>query len=170
MRRIISALSTLGLTIQDARTSSTPDGWALDTFTVLEQNGCFVDDHYRLQEIREQLLRIIGNPPADGFAVTRRSSRQARVFHTAPQIHFRDDPGPHTAMELVATDRPGLLSCVGQVFARHGIRVHAAKIATIGARAEDVFWITDTTGRIDDTALRARLSLALIEALNDATD
>jgi [protein-PII] uridylyltransferase len=137
---------------------------------VLEQNGCFVNDHHRLQEIREQLTRILNNPPVDGFLVTRRSSRQARVFHTPPQIHFRDDPGPHTAMELIAADRPGLLSCVGQVFARHGIRVHAAKIATIGERAEDVFWITDAQGRIDDPTIRATLTAVLSKDLNDSTE
>jgi [protein-PII] uridylyltransferase len=167
---ISAVLCQLGLTIQDARISSTVDGWALDTFMVLEQNGCFVNDHHRLQEIREQLTRILDNPPVDGFLVTRRSSRQARVFHTPPQIHFRDDPGPHTAMELIAADRPGLLSCVGQIFARHGIRVHAAKIATIGERAEDVFWITDARGRIDDPTIRATLTAVLTAALNDATE
>jgi [protein-PII] uridylyltransferase len=43
-------------------------------------------------------------------------------------------------------DRPGLLSEVGQELLESGIAVHAAKIATIGERAEDVFQISDEAG------------------------
>lgn len=164
--RVCAVLSQLGLTIQDARISSTADAHALDTFMVLEQDGRFVDDHYRLLEIREQLIQALKRPAADGFVVSRRPSRLARIFGIAPRVEFRDDPGPYTVLELVATDQPGLLSRVGEVFAEQGIRVQAAKIATIGERAEDVFWISDTAGRIDDPARRARLSAALIEALD----
>ena len=163
--RVCAVLNQLGLTVQDARIGSTADGHALDTFMVLEQDGRFVDDHFRLQEIREQLIHALERPAGDGFQVSRRASRLARIFSVAPRIAFRDDPGPQTAMELVATDQPGLLSRVGQVFADQGIRVQAAKIATIGERAEDVFWISDAAGRIDDPARRARLADALVEAL-----
>jgi [protein-PII] uridylyltransferase len=43
----------------------------------------------------------------------------------------------------VTTDHPGLLGKIGQAFTQCGIRLQNAKIATIGARAEDVFFITD---------------------------
>ena len=48
-----------------------------------------------------------------------------------------------TVLELVAADQPGLLSMIGRVFHKRGILLDAAKIATIGERAEDVFYITD---------------------------
>lgn len=164
--RVCAVLNQLGLTIQDARISSTADAHALDTFMVLEQDGRFVDDHYRLQEIREQLTQALERPAADGFVVSRRPSRLARIFGIAPRVEFRDDPGPYTVLELVATDQPGLLSCVGQVFAEQGIHVQAAKIATIGERAEDVFWISDAAGRIDDPRRRSQLANALVHALD----
>jgi [protein-PII] uridylyltransferase len=50
-------------------------------------------------------------------------------------------------MELVAGDRPGLLSTVGQVFIDLSIEIDTAKVMTIGERAEDVFYIVDKAGK-----------------------
>jgi len=51
----------------------------------------------------------------------------------------------------VAGDRPGLLCDVGKVLMEQGIELHAAKIMTVGERAEDVFYVTDLENRpLDD--------------------
>ncbi len=46
-------------------------------------------------------------------------------------------------MELVTADRPGLLSLVGRAFSECQVRLVTAKIATLGSRVEDVYYITD---------------------------
>jgi [protein-PII] uridylyltransferase len=45
-------------------------------------------------------------------------------------------------LSLIAGDRPGLLARIAQILDRHDIRLHRAKIDTLGSRAEDVFWIS----------------------------
>ncbi len=50
-------------------------------------------------------------------------------------------------MELITADRPGLLSRVGRAFADCGIRLWNAKIATLGSRAEDFYYITDLNSK-----------------------
>ena len=50
-------------------------------------------------------------------------------------------------LELTAGDRPGLLCEVGQVLMQERIELHAAKIMTVGERAEDVFYVTDFENR-----------------------
>jgi [protein-PII] uridylyltransferase len=45
-------------------------------------------------------------------------------------------------LSLIAGDRPGLLARIALIFDQHGIRLHRAKINTLGSRAEDVFWIS----------------------------
>ena len=71
-------------------------------------------------------------------------------------------------MHLVAADRPGLLSKVGQAFVEQGIDIEAAKIMTIGERAEDVFYISDETGAPLDDDARDRLHDELIAKLDEA--
>jgi len=45
-------------------------------------------------------------------------------------------------LSLVAGDRPGLLARIALILDQHDIRLHRAKINTLGSRAEDVFWIS----------------------------
>jgi [protein-PII] uridylyltransferase len=83
--------------------------------------------------------------PARGHAA--RSTRQVRMFATPTQITIGEDPMQNrTVLEIIAGDRPGLLSEIGKVFLAGQIDVNTAKIMTIGERAEDVFYITDAQG------------------------
>ncbi|HAC27827.1 MAG TPA: hypothetical protein DCF82_08440, partial [Marinobacter hydrocarbonoclasticus] len=57
-----------------------------------------------------------------------------------------DTINQRTVMELITPDRPGLLARIGQVLLEHRVRLTNAKIATLGERVEDVFFITDEQG------------------------
>jgi [protein-PII] uridylyltransferase len=81
-------------------------------------------------------------------------------------VSFSTDPDQgRTLVEVVAGDRPGLLSEIGQLFWEQKVELHGAKIMTVGERAEDVFSVTDESGRrLDATrcqALADALALAL---------
>jgi len=90
--------------------------------------------------------------------VMRQPPRQVRLFSTPTRIAFSEDlNGRRTVMELVAGDRPGLLCEVGKAFLEYNVSLRAAKIMTIGERAEDVFYITTLDG--DTLAAAAREAL-----------
>jgi [protein-PII] uridylyltransferase len=72
-------------------------------------------------------------------------------------------------MEIVASDRPGLLCQIGQVLRSHEIGIQAAKILTVGERAEDVFYITSPNGNPLSEAACERLKEGLILALDNGT-
>jgi [protein-PII] uridylyltransferase len=89
------------------------------------------------------------------------------MFTTPTQISFADDSrNRRSVMELVASDRPGLLSEVGKVFMREKIQLHGARIVTVGERAEDVFYIADVDDQPLPEAARERVKRALVEALD----
>jgi [protein-PII] uridylyltransferase len=50
-------------------------------------------------------------------------------------------------VRLRTRDRPGLLARVGLAFADCGVKLWNAKIATLGAEAEDIFFVTSELDR-----------------------
>ena len=70
-----------------------------------------------------------------------------------------------TMLSLVCTDRPGLLADVTQAIRGQHLRVHDARIATFGERAEDVFQVTQTHTDGRDCALDQTQQQALRDAL-----
>jgi [protein-PII] uridylyltransferase len=137
-------LSRLGLNILDARINTTADGYALDSFVVMEGDGRPIDNPHRYDEIRDGLTRVLGDPTISVVDVNRRRPTRLKHFDTPTTVYFSQDLAhSRTVLELVTADQPGLLSLIGRVFHKRGILLDAAKIATLGERAEDVFFITD---------------------------
>jgi len=165
--RTTATLDQMGLNIVDARITPLDGGLGLDTYLVLEDTGTTIADRHRAQQIEQQLWRVLQSPEAQLPVVTRRAPRQVRMFTTPTQITFTDDAlHPRTILEIIAGDRPGLLSEVGRVFQAERIDVVTAKIMTIGERAEDVFYVTDEQGRpLGDEAKRR-----LLEQVSQALD
>jgi [protein-PII] uridylyltransferase len=151
---VTAVLDELGMTIVDARIMPIDNGYSLDTFIFMELDRQNEIDDVRLDKIRRALKRVIGVSDDNITKVTRTTPRQVKVFNTTTRVDFGEDPADGlTVMELVASDRPGLLSKVGQTFLAQEIDITAAKIMTIGERAEDVFYICRRDGSpLDDMA------------------
>jgi [protein-PII] uridylyltransferase len=77
-----------------------------------------------------------------------------------------DERNRRSVLELVAGDRPGLLCDVGKVLMEQGIELQAAKIMTVGERAEDVFYLTDLENRPLDEGKAQSLRERMKEALD----
>jgi len=97
-----------------------------------------------------------------------KQSRQARHFPIETSITFLEDPShKHTVIELVTTDRAGLLSTIGKAFTELDIQLHDAKITTIGSRAEDMFYISDQQSMpITDEDKKAQIRTTMLRYLS----
>jgi [protein-PII] uridylyltransferase len=165
--RATAVLDQLGLTIVDARITPTGDGFTLDFYHVLEDDGAPITDQDRQQEIERALWRSVQRPDDSPFAVSRRAPRQARMFNTPTQIALSMDVrNQRSVLELVAGDRPGLLCDVGKVLMEESIELHAAKIMTVGERAEDVFYVTDFDNHPLSEEASERLKARLTQTLD----
>jgi [protein-PII] uridylyltransferase len=157
---IVATLDRAGLAIMQARLFDGPDGRVFDTFEVLPAEG---QRAIAAEEVERRLAAALATPDLDTIKpVKRNQPRHLRHFRIAPQIGFSDTvDGRRTPVSLVCTDRPGLLADVTQVFRAQRLRVHDARIATFGARAEDVFQLTDERDQALDEARRDALRAAL---------
>lgn len=164
-----AALDELGMTIMDARVVPIENGYSLDTFIFMELDNRMDIDESRMNKIRHSLTRVLSSSDDSVAKVTRPAPRQVRMFTTKTKVDFNQDTTRGlTVMELVAADRPGLLSKVGKVFVDEGIDIDAAKIMTIGERAEDVFYITTESGAPLDDAAKQSLRAALMATIDES--
>ncbi len=166
-----NALDQLGLTIVDARIITSADGFTLDTYIVLDENGTPIgNDPPRIEAIRKLLTDTLRNPSRFGEVMQRRIPRQHKHFDVPTEVMISNDiNNDRTAVEVRTLDRPGLLARIGSVLAELDIAVLNARIATLGERVEDVFFVSDRNGDpVSDPQLCERLQQRLKEELNNS--
>ncbi|GIZ11337.1 [protein-PII] uridylyltransferase [Pseudomonas sp. NCCP-436] len=164
----VAAMSQLNLNIHDARIITSTSQFTLDTYVVLEADGSPIGNNpQRIQQIRDGLIEALKNPDEYPTIIQRRVPRQLKHFAFAPQVTIHNDAQrPVTILELTAPDRPGLLARIGRIFLEYDLSVQNAKIATLGERVEDVFFITDADNQpLSDPEFCARLQQAIISKL-----
>jgi [protein-PII] uridylyltransferase len=160
---IVITLDRLGLAIQQARALDGPQGMIFDTFQVLPSDPQHAPETERIETGLQRALA----GDLDRLLPSRRAQpRHLKHFRIAPRIGLEPAAdGACTRMSLICTDRPGLLADVAHVLRQQHVRVHDARIATFGERAEDVFLIADARDNpLNDAqadALRAALQATL---------
>jgi [protein-PII] uridylyltransferase len=165
-----SALEQLNLNIQDARIYSNGKGFSLDTFYVLDSNGEAIgDDPDRLAEIEAFLLEQLKDLDRYGEIINRRTPRQMRLFSIPTRTSMATDTNrDYSILEVMTPDRPGLLARIGKIFFDFNIHLHNAKIATLGERVEDLFFVTDANQQaISDPELCEAIQQAIRTELDE---
>ena len=144
--RICGFFERTAYDIVDAKIYTTGNGYALDSFQVLDKGR--KSDHYRdlLNYIEFELTERINRKAPLEPSVQARLSRHLKHFPIEPELTIEhDDKSGHWRLSLVAGDRPGLLSAIARVLVRHNVNLHDAKITTLGERAEDVLLVSGET-------------------------
>ena len=127
--------------IMEAKVHTTQHGYALDSFLVMNAG----DDNtiYRdvMSYIEYELQQILGNKEKPHTPKIGRVSRQQKHFPITPEVAITQDEKMNYQLTIIAGDRPGLLARIAYVLTSHNVEIRSAKINTLGARAEDSFWI-----------------------------
>ncbi len=140
--RICSFFERISYSIVDAKIYTTRHGYALDSFAILDPTNKKPQYRDLIGYIEYELGQRLAQetplePPAQG-----RVSRQLRHFPITPEVRITsDERGLYKVLNIIAGDRPGLLSRVGRCLVNYQINLYTAKINTLGDRAEDVFLI-----------------------------
>ncbi|WP_372871007.1 bifunctional uridylyltransferase/uridylyl-removing protein GlnD [Shewanella sp.] len=165
---VMAVLDNKNINVHDATVMTSKDNYALDSFIILEQDGDPLAQLSRIQSIRKGLEKALSseNPKPPKF---RKLSRKMKPFNVPTQVSFLPSSRHGTSMmELIALDMPGLLARVGDIFYRCDITLLAAKITTIGERAEDFFVLQTREGQALSETEQQKLREALVGALSQS--
>ncbi|WP_435979965.1 [protein-PII] uridylyltransferase [Psychrobacter sp. DM4] len=162
----MAVFDQMNLDVLDARIITATRDFALDSYVLLDRSGTLLADEDNQQKLKQRLIDAFKNPTVPKLA-HKRIPRQLRHFEVPTTIGFEfNEASNQHIMSLQTLDQPGLLSRVGQVFLEQEIEIHAARITTLGERAEDMFYISDQ----DDNPLSADKLGSLKDALIDSLD
>jgi [protein-PII] uridylyltransferase len=161
---VTAVIDELSIDVLSARVGTTTAGKSFDLFQLMDRNAQVVND-IDSERLKDRLCKVLAHA-ALPKPVVRRLPRRLRPFKSAPEIHFSAaQGGEKTLMDLACSDRPGLLSDISAAMVNCGIRIHDAKITTMGDRVEDAFILSDKQNAPLNRDTRALLLNTLIDKL-----
>jgi [protein-PII] uridylyltransferase len=139
---VTTVIDELGLDVMSARIRTTADGKSFDLFQIMDSNAQILNQ-VDSERLKLRLCKVLSDAIVPK-PVVRKLPRRLRPFKSVPEIHFSAaQGGEKTLMDLICSDRPGLLSDISSAMVACGIRIHDAKITTMGDRVEDAFILSD---------------------------
>lgn len=162
-------LAQQGLKILHARIHSAGNHCTMNHYIVHEQDDSYIGSAVRKAEIIEYLREGLLHPENVTTHINSHVKRQIKILGGPPEIVFSQDRKNNlTRLRLKATDRPELLATISRIFIQENIRVHSAKISTVGAQVEDIFLITFKNNEpIRDLDVMKCLSKSIVDALTE---
>lgn len=166
---ITHALDLLNLTVVEARIFSTSNHMTLVVMYILDRKTMSFIAKERHPEVIQKIQTQLTQPETQhktqhGTTQTRR----IRCFETPTELIFNTLNEHRTELRITTKDIPGLLSKIGHALKRCNIRLHDAKIHTVGEKAEDTFIISDTHNKaIKDQHLKEKFSAELIDLIEN---
>lgn len=169
-----TVLSNLNLNIQDAKIYSSKSGYTIDTFFVLNENGEPLGSNQTLLKKIQQTLIDELSLADDNYreVIGRRTPRRLKYFASPTRTRLNTDTIRNcSVLEVISPDRPGLLACIGHIFMDFDIQLLNARIATLGERVEDIFFLVDAEGKpLGDPDLCEKLQQEIREQLDKRVD
>lgn len=161
----MAVFDQMNLDVLDARIITATRDFALDSYVLLDPSGTLLVDEESQQELKQRLIDSFKDPTVLKLT-NKRMPRQLKHFEVKTVIDFEfNEASDQHILSLETLDQPGLLARVGQVFLQEQIEVHAARITTLGERAEDMFYISDQNDKPLSPDRLEALKAALLASL-----
>jgi [protein-PII] uridylyltransferase len=166
--RVVGVLSSFNLDILHADIYTTRDNQTLDTFIIQDSNREPLSETHDIEVIQSTLLKALDCHEKPEVNISQRMPRQLKSFNSPTQIEFSQDILNHrTILEITTVDQPGLLYILSEIITEMQLQVSHAKIATLGERVEDIFYLTDDQHQaIRDNQLLLKLEQKIIATLD----
>ena len=164
--KITSIFEQEGVSVRDAKVVRVNEEYCIYSFYF---------DHMRtmkdeINQKNEAINKYINEAMAsDSFSAQSGSqilSRRLRSFDKKVDISFSEDLiHNRTVMEITCIDRPGLLSNISKILKEEGIWIQSAKIATIGEKADDIFYLKNSKKECIDQSIYESLKTKINDSI-----
>ena len=164
--KITSIFEQEGVSVRDAKVVRVNEEYCIYSFYF---------DHMRtmkdeINQKNEAINKYINEAMAsDSFSAQSSSqilSRRLRSFDKKVDISFSEDLiHNRTVMEITCIDRPGLLSNISKILKEESIWIQSAKIATIGEKADDIFYLNNSKKECIDQSIYESLKAKINDSI-----
>ncbi|MFK8011034.1 MAG: [protein-PII] uridylyltransferase [Marinicellaceae bacterium] len=156
---ILSILEKYNYTVVDANINNTKSRMALNTIHCLSDNS---DEN---KTMIEELKLALSEQKLYDIAIERFTPRREKVFKIQPTIEFLQSNNENDSLiEVICRDRHGLLPIIAKTLLSLNISINAAKIVTVGVRAEFTYWLSINNQALNKSQLK-QLENNLLEIL-----
>jgi [protein-PII] uridylyltransferase len=161
---VTTVIDEIGLDVLSARVWDTNTGKSFDLFQLMDRHAQPLNE-VDCERLKVRLREVLSDATVPE-PVVRRLPRRLRPFKRTARIRFSAaQGGEKTLMDLACSDRPGLLSNISAAMVACGVRIHDARIATLGDRVEDAFILSDKQNDPLSRKIRTELLQTLTETL-----
>lgn len=166
----VAVLDRMNLDVQDARITTSKTDFSLDTYIVLDRFGTLLNDPQRQETVIKALSDALSHVDEYPNLLQRRIPRQLRHFNIENIVTIcLDNALKQHKIEISTLDHPGLLAKIGGLFMMQGLDIHSAKIATLGEKVEDIFYVTKKNGVMLSAEESEHFAFQLKSALDEAS-
>jgi [protein-PII] uridylyltransferase len=163
---LAGALTVGGLDVLEAHLFGTSDGIAIDVFRAVDPFGRVDDDGTELERIissaLDGTLDVAARVEARGRSYARATGARGPVSVEIDAAGSETD----TVVEVHADDEIGLLFRIATALAAFELDVRLAKVATLGQRVVDTFYVRDAHGHKIGADAAEELRAALVARLS----
>ena len=134
---ILSILEKYNYTVVDANINNTKSQMALNTI------HCLSDKSDQNKRMIKELTLALTKQELYEIAIEKYTPTRDNVFKIKPKIEFLQSNNHNDSLiEVICRDRHGLLPIIAKTLLSLNISINAAKIVTVGARAEFTYWLS----------------------------
>lgn len=150
---LTATIAQHNLNIQGATIHTDSIGYCYDSFFTLDDVGKPTIGNIEKERLEKAIKRNLARLDSSKITIQKRMARQIKHFDVNTEIVFSNDEySTYTRLDIVAKDRPGLLALMARAFKECSIRLHDARITTLGEKVEDTFIISHR----DNTAIESQ--------------
>ena len=161
----VVAIDRLRLSVYDANIRTADEGLCFNTYVVLDENRRPIRSDR--DALVEQIAKAVAEPKIGALGYRRLPRQHKQLSRPTETTLVNQDGEPFSTLTVLTADRPGLLARIGVLFHELDVSVLGARIATLGERVEDVFYLQTRSGEpITDPEFKYALENTLRQTLD----